>query len=120
MTALEIMTDAWGAVYDERRPGDARPSALERLLEESDPAERREQMRDVYAFLHAQQLVHSATSTKRVENKVDTLLLSCAPMEEQKSDGRSKLTGFMLLCGGTLLGVAGTIAFQRYAADILS
>ena len=113
--AYEIMTQAWGAVYDERGGGDdssmeQRQTALERLLAVEDPVERREQMRDVYSFLHAQQLVHIASRLKYLVEKIESIESTKCP-----SAAPTRFGGccFLLMFVG-ITGIAGTAATLWY------
>lgn len=102
----DTLIAAWSSVYKEKYQGDSIPDALKQLLDEQDVNKRREHIRDVYAFLHAQQLVSITRAVQDIETNIS------------QSSHTSSYRTFWLFTG-VVVGAAITFVLRHRVDQVL-
>ena len=82
-----VLLAAWRQAYDERNPGAAIPQKLQTFLDETDAAARKELIREIYEFLHAQQLCAITSQMHELNTKVEGLRLPASSIVGTISKG---------------------------------
>lgn len=104
-TTLPILIRAWEEVITHGQPNATLPPRLQAVLDEPETAKRRELIREVYEFLHAQQLVAMTEQLKIMTRSIDEIKKQQENFLTQKQGIFGYMKVFLLFSTGAAIGL---------------